>query len=103
MGGIDAQSLCECMRLGTISCVICVGYCRRGELDVIRSLISLYTPALANATVDHEDKTTRSENFEKDIAVGEQLVWQNISQSCCVKGRPREAANVRDGWLRDHD
>lgn len=52
--------------------MIWVGYCKRGELDLIRSLIFLCIPASASTAVDHEEKTTRSESF-KNIVVGEQL------------------------------
>ena len=48
-----------------------VGYCKSGELDRIKSLISLCTLALATTTVDHEDKRINNESFEKNIIVGE--------------------------------
>lgn len=67
------------MRLGTMSWVSWVGYCKRGELDWIKSLICFCIPAPANAIVDQDDKTTKSEIFEKDIIAGDQLA-QKLSR-----------------------
>ena len=58
------------MPLGTMSWVTWVGYCKRGELDLIKSLICLCIPAPASTAVNHEDKMTKDESFE-DIVVGE--------------------------------
>lgn len=75
------------MRLGTMSWVIWVGYCNKGDPDLIRSLIFWCIPAPAASTiVDHEDKTTKSEILEKDILVEEKLVRQ-LSQTRCIKDR----------------
>lgn len=74
-----------------------MGYCKRGELDLIKSLICFCIPAPANAIVNQEDRTTKSEIFEKGITVGEQLA-QKLSQARCISG-PRHNANVRDGRM----
>ena len=81
-----------------MSWVSWVGYCKRGELDLIKSLICFcIPPAPANAIVNQDDKTTKSEIFEKDITVREQLA-QKLSQARCIKGH-RDNANVRDGCM----
>ena len=53
-----------------MSWVTWVGCCKRGESDLIKSLICLCIPAPASTTADHEDKRTKNESFEKNIVVG---------------------------------
>jgi hypothetical protein len=48
-----------------------VGYCKRDELDWIKSLICLCMLAPAITTIDGEDRRTKDESFEKDIVVVE--------------------------------
>lgn len=48
-----------------------MGYCKRGELDTIKSLICLCMLALATTTVANEDKRVNDERFEKGMVVVE--------------------------------
>ena len=47
-----------------------MGYCKRGELDWIKSLICLCMLAPAITTADSEDRRAKGKSFEKDIVVG---------------------------------
>lgn len=51
----DSQSLWECICLGTMSCVSCVGYCNRGEFEaskdaILSKIVALPATTVASAT-----------------------------------------------------